>query len=326
MLRTARLARALIASTLLAGAALAHAAEPTFKPLYDKTPRAIAPAQVVHSEGRGVFLENIVALADGTHAVTSLFDGRILRVERDGRTGVIATVPGHASGIERIGPDTLVVGGWGKDERRVLWQVRLDGQVEELVPLTDAALPNGITTLTPGVLLVADSVKGRIYRVELATKAVTVWSSDALLGGFDPKVEPAIPAVNGLKVHRGHLYASNMSLNHLVRIAIRADGSAGPAAVYAKNVFADDFAIDARGRIYATTHVYNGIVRIDPDRRVTVLGGREQGLQGSTALAIAAGANGAEELVVVTNGGVYVPPAWGAEDAKVVRVALPAKR
>jgi sugar lactone lactonase YvrE len=310
----------------LGAATLTGAAEPQFKPLYHGSAQALVPSRTVHSEGKGVFLENIVALGDGSFAVTSLFDGRILRVAADGQTSVVATVPGHASGIERDGQGGLIVGGWGKDERRVLWRVSAAGGVEELVPLPEAVMPNGITTLQPGVLLVADSVKGLIWQVDITTKAVRVWKADALLGGFNPEIKPAIPAVNGLKRHGSHLYASNMSLNHFVRIEVKPDGSAGAAEVYAKDVFADDFAIDAQGRIYATTHAYNSVVRIDTNRKPTVIGQRAQGLQGATALAFGRDAQGRQELVVVTNGGIYVPPAWGVEDAKVVRLTLAARR
>jgi hypothetical protein len=89
-------------------------------------------------------------------------------------------------------------------------------------------------------------------------------------------------------------------------------------------VFADDFAIDRAGRIYATTHAYDSIVRIGADRRPVVIGEYAQGLQGATALAFASDKQGA--LVAVTNGGVYVPPARGIEDAKVVRIDLATRR
>jgi sugar lactone lactonase YvrE len=311
-------------ASLLGAVTLAHAAEPSFKPVFDRAPRDLVPATILHSEGRKVFLENIVALPGGDFAVTSLFDGRILRVRPDGRTRVLATVPGHASGIERSGDD-LIVGGWAGDERRLLWRVSIaSGQVEEFVHLAQAAMPNGITRLAPGVMLVADSVKGVIWRVDLATRRVTMWSDSALLAGFDPAVTPAIPAVNGLKRHGGWLYASNMSLNHFVRIQIRPDRSAGRAEVYASDVFGDDFVVDRRGRIYTTTHVHDSVVRIDTDRSTTVIGQRAEGLQGATALAFASAREDA--LVVVTNGGVYVPPTSGAEDAKIVRLTLPRGR
>jgi sugar lactone lactonase YvrE len=304
----------------------ARAAAPTFWPLYDGVAQAPAATRIVNSQGPGVFLENIVALADGSFAITSLLDGRILRLKGE-RATTWAVVPGHASGIESDRAGGVYVGGWGKDERRVLWHVGAAGGVRELLALPEAALPNGITTLSPGVLLVADSVKGLIWRVDLAKKSVSTWLADPLLGGFDPGIEPAIPAVNGLKRHGGHLYASNMSLKHLVRIVIRPDGSAGAAEVYVKDAFADDFVVDPKGRIFATTHAYDSVIRIDTDRRISVLGGREQGLQGATAVAFDASApKGQLKLMAITNGGVYVPPAWGVEDAKMVTLVVPAAR
>jgi hypothetical protein len=43
-------------------ASSALAADPEFKPLFQTAAQAIAPARMVHSEGKGVFLENILAL------------------------------------------------------------------------------------------------------------------------------------------------------------------------------------------------------------------------------------------------------------------------
>jgi hypothetical protein len=329
--RTHPLASRIAAAALLAIASTfspaTMAAEPVFKPVYDGVPSAPAAAQVLHSQDKGVFLENIVALGDGSFAITSLFDGRVLRLT--GREVALwARVPGHASGIESDGAGGAWIGGWGKDERRQLWHVDAAGQVVDSIALPEAALPNGITRLQTGVLLVADSVKGLIWRVDLAQRKVSPWLADALLGGFDPEIKPAIPAVNGLKRHGAFLYASNMMQNHLVRIAIRPDGSAGAAEVYARDVFADDFAIDKTGRIFATTHVHNSVVSIDPTtRRATLLAGRAQGLQGATAVAIDTTApSGTLRLVAVTNGGVYVPPAWGVEEARVVRIDVAATR
>lgn len=111
---------------------------------------------------------------------------------------------------------SVVRGGWGKDERRVLWRVTLAGKLEEIVHLKEAALPNGITTLAPGVLLVADSIKWLIWRVDLNARRVSEWWSDAMLGGFNSEIKPAIPAVNGLKIHRGHLYDALRCTNSIL--------------------------------------------------------------------------------------------------------------
>jgi hypothetical protein len=248
---------ALMTAAALMAATGSQAAEPVFKPLYVGVPKASAQARTVHSEGKGVFLENIVALPGGSFAITSLFDGRILRMKGD-HVSPWVTVPGHASGIESDGAGGVYVGGWAQDERHLQWHVSAESVVSESTPLPDAALPNGIT-----------------------------WP-----------------------------------LNHFVRIAVRPDGTPGAAEMHVRDVFADDFVIDRQGRIFATTHAYNSVIRIDADGQVHQLGARDEGLQGATAVALDNTRPGATQLVALTNGGVYVPPAWGVEDAKVERLVV----
>jgi sugar lactone lactonase YvrE len=297
------------------------AADPVFVPLYENTPVKTAKADTLYTDQKGVFFENIVALPNGDHIFTSLFDGRLMRIDKNGNTQLFATVAGHTSGIESDGNGGVLVSGWAKDERRLVWQVSKDGVVSEWASLKEAALPNGITRLKPGIILIADSVKGLIWQVNEQDRSVSVWSADPLLGGFNPDIKPAIPAVNGLKRHGYFLYASNMSRNQLVRFPITANDQAGTAQVYVDKVFIDDFAVTAKGVIYATTHAYNSVIRIDANRKVTLIGQREQGLQGATALALQKTAKG-NTLTVTTNGGVYVPPAWGIEQAKIVRLTV----
>jgi sugar lactone lactonase YvrE len=306
--------------------AVAQAAEPVFEPLYESAPRALAKTRIVHEESKGVFFENIAAADDGALYITSLFDGRLLRVTSQGENRVFAQLPGAASGIVNDGEGGFLVGGWGKDERRVLWRVNATGNVSEAAALPEAALPNGIAALdtkkTPGVFLVTDSVKGLIWRVDTKAGTVGVWSDAAALGGFDPQIKPAIPAANGIKLHGGYAYIANMQLRQLVRIPVKADGSAGNAEIYVKNVFLDDFAIDAKGRIFAATHPYNGVVRIDPDRKITVIASFDQGLQGATSVAFGRGKGDTGAIYVTTNGGVYVPPSYGITGGKLVRIDI----
>lgn len=78
--------------------------------------------------------EDVVVLDDGA-AVTGLDDGRILRVEPDGGTRVVADTGGRPLGIERHGDDLLVC-----DARRGLLEVDpRTGAVGELVTEVDGA-------------------------------------------------------------------------------------------------------------------------------------------------------------------------------------------
>jgi sugar lactone lactonase YvrE len=325
--RPGLLATAIVAAILgLFNSVGAHAADPVFEPLYDSTPRAIAPTKIVHEENKGVFFENIAAGEDGALYITSFLDGRLLRVTPQGKSRVFAQLPGAVSGIVADGEAGFLAAGWGQDERRVLWRVGADGKVSEAVALPEAALPNGITALdpkkSPGIFLVTDSVKGLIWRVDTTARTATVWSDAAELGGFDPNLKPAIPAANGIKVHGGFAYVANMQLRQLVRIPVAADGSAGKAEVFVKNVFLDDFAIDAKGRIFAATHPYNGVVRIDPDRKITLIATYDQGLQGSTSVAFGRAQGDTQAIYVTTGGGAYVPPPYGITGGKLVRIEV----
>ena len=62
------------------------------------------------------------------------------------------------------------------------------------------------------------------------------------------------------------------------------------------------------GNLYGATHVYNSVVRITPQRVVTVIADVSQGLAGSTAAAFGRNAEDRTVLYVTTNGGMSAPP------------------
>lgn len=106
----------------------------------------------------------------------------------------------------------------------------------------------------------------------------------------------------------------------LLRIPIKPNGSAGAPQVLGRDTNLDDFAFDARGNLYGTTHIYNSVVRITPDGKTSVLAEAAQGVTGSTALAFGRTKPDARSVYVVTNGGMSLPPPGGVQTAKVVRL------
>jgi sugar lactone lactonase YvrE len=82
----------------------------------------------------------------------------------------------------------------------------------------------------------------------------------------------------------------------------------------------DDFAVDTEGNLYGATHVYNSVVRITPDRKITVIAGLEEGMAGSTATAFGKSSVGRNSLYVTTNGGMSSPPPGGIQPGRVVRI------
>lgn len=92
--------------------------------------------------------------------------------------------------------------------------------------------------------------------------------------------------------------------------------------LFLTNVNIDDFAFDASGNLYGTTHVYNSVVRISIDGKVTTIAKAEQAMTGSTALAFGRTESDRAAIYVTTNGGMSLPPTTGVGKALVVRLEV----
>ena len=166
--------------------------------------------------------------------------------------------------------------------------------------LADGSPPNGrllrvdpasgaVTTVTTGFaaanaiaqdrhrnLFVSDSFAGTITRVAPDGSNRVQWSSDSLLR---PAPEFAFGA-NGLAFDRDQtsLYVANTSTRRILRIPILADGTAGPAQIFADGdtlnlrqgttnalVRADGILFDVSGNLYVCANVSGEIQVVAPD-------------------------------------------------------------
>lgn len=84
----------------------------------------------------------------------------------------------------------------------------------------------------------------------------------------------------------------------------------------------DDFAIDNDGTIYATTHIYNNVVKITKQKEVIIIGEAEQGLAGSTAVSFGRKGNDKNYIYVTTNGGMSLPLPEGVQEGRVVKIKI----
>jgi len=317
-------AAALAAAFLLITPALARQELP---PLFVGAPHVIAPARTVASFPKNTFLENLALSEDGATAyVTSHEEGKVYRIgTRDGARSELARVAGKVTGIalDRRG-DLLVTGAADGGKTPAVFRIAgRTGQVERLVTPKGAVFLNGITRLSGDRYLVADSYRGAIWEVNAARRTARVWAQDPLLARSDPK--DTFPAVNGIRVHRGAVYASNTQRKLLLRIPLtKALTPAGKPSVWLRDVNLDDFAIEPRtGDLYATTHVYNSVVRITPGGELTVIAEAGQGVAGSTSAAFGPGGRA---LYVTTNGGMFLPPPGGVGPGRLVRLEVGAPK
>lgn len=290
----------------------------TLPPIYDKTPEAIAPTSTLAEFAKGTFLENIAIDGKGVLFINSYLEGKIYRIDAAGARSEWSTLDGTIAGIALDADGSAIVSGWIKGKEPAVFRVSADGHGEVLVRLEGGQFPNGVLRLAPGRFLVADSYRGAIWEIDAARKTASIWLEHELLARAS--ADNPTPAVNGIKLYAGALYASNTAKQLLVRVPV-VGGKAGKPEVALSAIGLDDFDFDAAGNLYGATHVYNSLVRVDPQKKVTLLAGLQQGMAGSTAVAVRATKTGLQAYVV-TNGGMSLPPEGGVQTGKVLRVDL----
>ncbi len=288
--------------------------------LFGDTPIALVPAHTIAEFPVNTFLESIVVDADNTLFITSHYEGRVIRIGVDGIATTFAMITGKATGLALIPDGRLLLSGWDEQNTSVVWEISTEGTARILVSLPDAIFLNGITPLTNALYLLADSYRGAIWEIDVAQGKTRIWLEHPLLARANHDNE--VPAVNGLKIFAGHLYASNTQNTQIVRIPIQANNQPGEPEIFVRDVNIDDFAFDAAGNLYGTTHVFNSVVKIAPDGSITTIAQAKEGMVGTTAVAFGRSAENLTHLYVTTNGGMSFPPPTGLEPAKVVRLEV----
>ena len=276
-----------------------------------------AQARTVATWPKGSFVENLAVDSAGAIFVTLHTEKAVARVDpANGTVTPFATFDTPVAGLAFAGDGSLIVSG-GTPGRRpgVIWRVTEDGSVSRVADLPDAAFLNGVTPLGER-FLVADSIGGRIYAIDPADGAVTTWLTDPKLAPSDAS---GTPGANGIKIFAGHAYISVTGSDTLYRAPLTNE-AAGPLAIYAERLRADDFAIDTAGALYIATHPARSLVRLAPDGSRTTLAAAAHGMIGATAVAFGRTAADRHAVYVTTTGGTMTLPPDELEPAKLVRV------
>lgn len=297
-------------------AALHH----SFQPLLNVVAAGRKPAKTYVEFPVNTFLENIAVSPAGEVFVSSLEEGKVYRIESNTATAVAEVEKAAGLAFEPWG--RLLIGSSVGSKNPGIFRLEEDS-AKLIVPMPGATFLNGLTHLTGTRYLVADSYRGLIWEVDTDARSYRIWMEHALLAtNADPfhPVPQYFPGVNGIKLFGGYVYASSTQQQKLVRVPLNNDFSAGEPEVWMTNLNLNDFAFDRQGNIFGTTHVYNNLVRIDAQRRITVLAGLEEGLAGSTAAAFGRTDADRTSLYVTTNGGMSLAPEGGVQPGRVVRI------
>ncbi|WP_406200516.1 hypothetical protein OH807_19585 [Kitasatospora sp. NBC_01560] len=283
------LTAALAVSAALAPQALANSPQP-------------ARTSVTHlGLAAGQQPENFVLRPDGTPVLTFALTGQVAELTRRGEVRVIAQLPtpangdtpvlhskAFAAGIDRTRDGSLYVAlSTGTADATGIWRIAPGRKPQRIVALPATALLNGLAVdERGGWLYVADSVGSTVWRAPLKGGEATAWyRSDALApsAGF--------LGANGLRLHDGDVWVSNLDTGSLLRIPVGRRGAAGRAETVATGLGAvDDFAFTGRGDELLVTDIKgNRLLKVRPGRSgnaVSTVLSAANGLSNPTAVAV----------------------------------------
>ncbi|TVY14110.1 hypothetical protein LARI1_G008167 [Lachnellula arida] len=285
------------------------------------------------------FIENIHLCANGNLLLSSTSTNTLFTLDPSAPVpspNVLATLNGTTglTGMAIVAPDTYAVSG-GTHSAFIFANNSMSvsvvsapgsctaGTVLYSIPVPNTQMLNGMAALpaTPHVVLSADSIGARIFRIDTLARTVDVAFSDPLLGpGEDALVTLG---ANGLKIRDGYLYFANSGQGFFGRVAIDGEGNKVgdietlvelKGAVGFSNAY-DDFAFDGSGNAYVALHSYS-VIKITPDGQQTVFagGGNSTFFKEPTSVALA----GDGKAIFVSTGGTTLDgTVYGGQVIKV---------
>ncbi|GIJ91412.1 hypothetical protein Asppvi_010377 [Aspergillus pseudoviridinutans] len=206
----------------------------------------------------------------------------------------------------------------------VIWRIDASGTAPSasiLARIPDAETLNGITRFGQNLLLITDSGKGVIWRLDMSTGLYSQALSDPTM--LPAAGQPYAVGVNGVAVRGKYVYYTSTTQMLFCRVPVDSVAAAtGPVEIVTSGITPDDFTLERDGTAYITTNPDNGLVKVDPKGRVRLVAGNQFTIAvgGSTAVA---GSKDGSVLYVSTSGGQFSPILGKLiEPAKVVAVHL----
>jgi hypothetical protein len=301
VIRTA-IATLLTATALTSGSAITSAtaqAQPA-RSVGIAGPKLVHPEILAHFDLAGGQLpENIVLDENGAVDLSFAGSRQVARITSSGHTRVLATLPAPSAadgantpvmhfalttGLVRTPDGTLYVLYAAGGTLTGLWKIpAAGGTARQIAYLPGDGLPNGLAlSADHRYVYAADSVLGAVHRIRLSTGTVTTWAKGKAL-------EPSgFLGANGVKVHRGFVWVSNLDQGTLLRIPLTTSGGAGTPTVAARGLVGiDDFAFTGHGdTLIAALNQPNTIDIVQPGSGHRTVLTAADGLQGPTAVAV----------------------------------------
>jgi len=290
-LSTAVASAAVLAAAAAAGLSAVPASAAT-------APLSNAQVAVHFNYAGGQLPENVALAPGGTEDVTFAAAHQVAQITAAGAVKVLATLPVPADGgvhtpvlgfpltvgIVRASDGTLYfLYATGTADLTGVWRLRPGGTPQRIAALPANGLPNGLA-LDPqsGRLFITDSVLGAVYSVPVTGGTPTVWSNAPQLAST------GFLGANGLKIHNGAAWVTNLDQGTILRIPILPNGQAGAVGTAATGLQGiDDFTFTGSGnQILAALNPESEIALVQPDGTHSIVLTSADGLDNPTSVAL----------------------------------------
>jgi hypothetical protein len=310
------------------------------------SPARMASAKVIYQFPKGAWLENIAVRSNGhilvaRYDVPEVWDINPSATPATGRLVHRFPDASSCSGLAETSPDRFVV--LVGSAKKVLtmpasWAVaEIDvsaapAAVRTVTPkVAKAGMLNGVALLNRDAVVVSDTTKGVVWRVDLRTGAHTIVLGETRR---EKKDDPALGlGINGIRVQGGAVWVSNMLKGGFAMIPV--DAQTGrpkgePVSFARKLLLTDDFAVARDGdSVFAANHRLNALVNVALSGKETVLaGGKDSGIILGPTSAVWGRTPGLEKTMYVSTMGksllpmLRTPPDGKPEGGRVVAVTL----
>ena len=318
---------------------------------HEEGSRDVRLVETIYEFSQNYFLENIAIRSNGGVLVTVHNRNELVYVDphyppqpKPAPAAVIYRFEAGVSGIVEVEHDQFYVsvGEIGKQGSYGVYRVDMSGfasdshgnvtsnaDVKKVASVPDALFLNGSALLSreKGIILLADSIVGAVFALDVKSGKVDTWLKDRQLEKVTEN--PMMPGVNGIKIHKGHLYLYNTDAKTFLRAELLSSNAteytAGKVEIVQEKLNADDFAFDEDGSAYLTTHVYESVVKLDAadGKRSTVAGGLGDIVcAGTTAAAFGRTERDRTGLYVTTHGGMSYRDQSEVGPARLLRVEV----
>lgn len=314
---------------------------------HEEGSRDVRPVKTIYEFSQNYFLENIAIRPNGGVLVTVHNRNELVYVDphyppqsKPAPAAVVYRFDAGVSGIVEVEHDQFYVsvGNIGKQGSYGVYRVDMSGfasdshgnvtsnaDIKKVATVPDALFLNGSALLSreKGIILLADSIVGAVFALDVKSGKVDTWLKDRQLEKVTEN--PMMPGVNGIKIHKGHLYLSNTDTKKFLRVELLSNTIAGKVEIVQEKLNVDDFAFDEDGSAYLTTHVYESVVKLDgiDGKRSTVAGGLGDIVcAGTTAAAFGRTERDRSGLYVTTHGGMSYRDQSDVGPARLLRVEI----